>query len=296
MLKKYKKKRSSFKNVFDEIKNCDNYDEISETIFFKFKLTSYEFYEAYKDIKTKRKFDEKTKNFLDAVVARLRKFEEIKLQSYVSFYRPLLLSFFESDCLEVTEYFKDKKVLEKALEFAYIIDYELYSEFFDVLEKKKIALRKMHLTQGVEIVNAIENGVQMSDGSFRDFDIIDYYTITKLEPKKMVFILRKYSDSPRLLGLKKFANRNENDYKFKKEDIERRLLDRTIFNCEFDDEGRVIPNTGFEISDADKFFVLDFLREIDVPITELTYSAGLRRFRNGVFKHEESKNKEFVLK
>ncbi|MBP3840580.1 MAG: hypothetical protein IK997_00480 [Bacilli bacterium] len=299
MLKKVNKKKVSFSTVFTEIKSIDrnNYDLISEIIFFKYKLTTFDFIKLYDSMKLKKKFGLDDQSFLSKVIFYLSKFEEKKIEEYITIYKPLLLGFINSDCLDENEFFKDKNILQKALDYAFIVDFSFYTDFFDVVEKKKDTLMKMNLVAGVEIVKCIETGVENEDGSIREFDIIDYYTYTKLPPIKMVLLLRKYVNSPNLLFLKKFANKNDNDFVLRKNDIERRLADRTVYNCKLDENGKIIPDSGIEISDVDKLFIFDYLRKNNIPVTDLTYAAGLRRFKRGIFKHKESETeKELIMK
>lgn len=299
MLKKVNKRRGSFSTILSDIKKNSgkNSDSIAEILFFKYKLTTYDFKDLYDDMSLKKKFDDETKDFLDEIITSLTYFEEQARYEYLSIYKVGLLDFINSDSLDVKEFFKDRELLQKALEYAFILEYNFYNYFFEVLEKKENTLTKKNLVAGVEIVRNIENGVKIEDGSVREFDIIDYYSYTKLPPNKMVFLLRKYANTPSLLFLKKFAGKNDNDYVLRESDIQKKLDDRTVFNCKFDENGKVIPGTGFEISDADKLFIFDYLRKNNIPVTDLTYSAGLRRFKNGVFKHQESeKVKELIMK
>ena len=163
----------------------------------------------------------------------------------------------------------------------------------DAIEEKKIKLRNQNISEGKKILNLLNSGIILSDGSCREFDIIDYYMNTKIPPKMLVYILRKYSDLDNFLSLKKFAARHDNDFMLKESDIEHRLSDRIFFNCLIDEDGKLIENSGFEISDSDKMFVFEYLQENNVPITECTYSAGLKRIKNGYFVQKE---KQLVLK
>jgi len=297
MVKKQNKRKVSFYTVFSELKGLDSkdYDLISEIIFFKYKLTVSDFIGLYDSIRLKRNFDDDTQFFLSEVIDNLTQFDEKKRNEYFSIYKIFLLEFVNCDCLDINEFFKDKGLLQKSLDYAFILDYEFYNLFFDALEKKNNTLMKMNLVAGVEIVRKLEDGVKTEDDSVREFDIIDYYMYTKLAPSKMVILLKKYANSPKLLFLKKFACKKYNDYVLRPNDIEKRLADRTIYNCKFDKNGKVIAGTGFEISDDDKIFVLEYLRQNNIPITDLTYAAGLRRFKNGVFKHKENE-KELIMK
>lgn len=297
MIKQIKKRKVSFIGVFNEIKVLGNSDSISEIIFFKYKLNVSDFIGLYDSMRLKRNFDGDTQFFLSEVIDNLTQFEEKRRDEYFSIYKIVLLEFINGDCFDINEFFKDKGLLQKSLDYAFILDYEFYNLFFEALEKKNNTLMKMNLVAGVEIVRKIEDGVKTEDDSVREFDIIDYYMYTKLAPSKMVLLLKKYANSPNLLFLKKFANKNDNDYPLRKNDIEQRLSDRTVYNCKFDESGKVVPGTGFEISDADKIFILEYLKQNNIPITDLTYAAGLRRFKNGVFKHKENENvKELIMK
>ena len=295
MLKKVKKKKIAFSTILNEIsniKNCD-YDLMARTIYFKYKINVNEFIQLYNFLRVRKKFNQDTIDFISTVTCYLSSYDYELRVDYNTNLKPLLISFIESDCYDEKDFFTDKNLLEKILEYAFILDYDFYNRFFDVLEEKKNKLQELNIREGKQIINLIDSGILISNDSYREFDFIDYYMNTKLPPKKMVLLLRKYADSDKLILFKMFASRYDNDYVLKESDIERRLSDRTFFNCFADENGNLIEGTGFEISDSDKIFVLEYLKNNNVPITECTYSAGLQRFKNGFFVHKE---KKLVLK
>ena len=295
MLKKAKKKKIAFSTILKEIstiKNCD-YDLMCKTIYFKYKINVNELIELYNIYRVRKSFNQDTIDYIFNFVHCLTSYDYDLRVEYNTNLKPLLISFIESDCYDVKEFFTDKSLLEKALEYAFILDYNFYNKFFDVIEEKKIKLKDKNIREGKQILNLLNSGILLSDGSYREFDIIDYYMNTKVLPKNMVYILRKYSDLNNILSLKKFAARHDNDFMLKESDIEHRLSDRIFFNCLVDEDGKLIENSGFEVSDSDKMFVLEYLQENNVPITECTYSAGLKRIKNGYFVQKE---KQLVLK
>ena len=196
MLKKAKKKKISFSTILKEIstiKNCD-YDLIGETIYFKYKINVNELIEIYNIYSVNNQINQDTIDFIINVVNYLNSYDYDFRVEYNTNLKPLLISFIESDCYDVKEFFTDKSLLEKALEYAFILDYNLYNKFFDAIEEKKIKLRNQNISEGKKILNLLNSGIILSDGSCREFDIIDYYMNTKIPPKMLVYILRKYSD------------------------------------------------------------------------------------------------------
>ena len=298
MIKKVNRKSGSFNNLMSELPfiNLENPELICQTVYFKYKITVNQFLYLYGEYASKRKYDEGREEFIGKIVTILNKYDSVINKEYNDVLRPMLLKFMDSDCLEINKFFADKKLLEKAVEYALILDYDFYQIFFCELEKKEMMLKQKNIEAGNRIIDEMKSmELEAEENGSREFDLIDYYMNTDLEPKKMVLLLRYNAAAKDLLILKKFASRYVNDYALIDKDIENKLNDRTIYRCQFDEKGEAVPGSGFEISDADKLFVLDYLVNNNIPITECTYSAGLRRFRNGVFTHISDDEKKFVM-
>ena len=76
--------------------------------------------------------------------------------------------------------------------------YETYK--ISALEKEEFEKTKQ-ISNGVEVINKLQNGVLLEDGSIRDFDLIDYYEMMKIKPIAAGNLLKKYFSNHQLVGL-----------------------------------------------------------------------------------------------
>lgn len=61
---------------------------------------------------------------------------------------------------------------------------------------------------------------------------------------------------------------------------------------QFDEEGRIIPGTGREITLEDKNYIIEYLRNNNIPLTNAAYNAAVKRLVLGVLVIENNTIKE----
>lgn len=151
----------------------------------------------------------------------------------------------------------------------------IYDEYADFsLEQRRTKFINL-LDKFHTMISLIQNGV-IEDGEKRDFDILDYYSYTKLsfdEVKKIIkgnvsnaeysvfsMFCSKYSDKPL-------------DGKAIKE-----IFDSDVnFFCKISSEGEIV-DTGYSVNEYDKQHVMNMLKSQKIPITSSTYSAMLNNY------------------
>lgn len=151
----------------------------------------------------------------------------------------------------------------------------IYDEYADFsLEQRRIKFINL-MDKFRTIISLIQNGI-IEDGEKRDFDILDYYSYTKLsfdEVKKIIkgnvsnaeysvfsMFCSKYSDKPL-------------DGKAIKE-----IFDSDVnFFCKISSKGEIV-DTGYSVNEYDKQHVMNMLKSQKIPITSSTYSAMLNNY------------------
>ena len=142
-----------------------------------------------------------------------------------------------------------------------------------------------------EIVNYLKNGIETENG-LREFDVIDFYLLYKDDMKEIYTQIREcISIKDDIKLIKNFINENVNS-KIIFADYKKRLvegIDR--INCEKDERGYPIPNTGIVIPKEEKISWFEYLENNNIPVTNKTYNAMRKRYINRL-EYEERRQKE----
>lgn len=93
----------------------------------------------------------------------------------------------------------------------------------------------------------IKTGVVMGDKT-REFDLVDYYEITKLSFEDLMNIVKGKLSQEDYMVLRTFIVKNKNDKEMTPLEIENLYKNKIVVGVEFDKMGKVIPNTGREIT------------------------------------------------
>ena len=143
------------------------------------------------------------------------------------------------------------------------------------------------LERAKEIVKLLHIGVETETGEMRQFNILDYYKITKISPKKLYEItaadLRKeYSDSE-VKKFRSFVLRSLNDTK-----ITARAIMEVKHSVIVNDELR-------EITDSEKKGVIGYLKFNKLPLTSDMYALALKSYLDGELSLENNLDENKTL-
>ena len=143
------------------------------------------------------------------------------------------------------------------------------------------------LERAKEIVKLLHIGVETETGEMRQFNILDYYKITKISPKKLYEItaadLRKeYSDSE-VKKFRSFVLRSLNDTK-----ITARAIMEVKHSVIVNDELR-------EITDSEKKGVIGYLKFNKLPWTSDMYALALKSYLDGELSLENNLDENKTL-
>ena len=123
----------------------------------------------------------------------------------------------------------------------------------------------------------IKTGID-NNGVKREFDIVDYYEYTKLSFDELLNITKGKLSSADYRILRMFIAKNKNDREMSANDIANIYKNKTVVGVEFDKFGKVIPNTGREITLEEKQNIIRYLKRKNIPITNKTYNIIYRRW------------------
>lgn len=167
---------------------------------------------------------------------------------------------------------------------------ELYEKY---LQKIKFEANQRYLDfifQINEVIELIKNGVIEENGNVREFNLLDYYLIIKLNNETVFDIGKKVLDNQEMNLLRKFIGKNSTNVIFYDSINLKKLLDEKVeINCQKDKKGFPIPGTGKIITREEKQSIIDYLMENRVPLNSKTYDIALKRYLNGNLIVSESK-------
>ena len=129
------------------------------------------------------------------------------------------------------------------------------------------------------IADNIINGIELEDGSRRNFEILDYFLSTKLDFNEFIDLYNKNRniDIEYLKAIKIFFAKNKLTNKL---NINQELDGRTIF---------MVYDKPYEVSKEEKQTVLNYLGVKDIPLYTKVYKQALKRHINGNLILEDDK-------
>ena len=131
---------------------------------------------------------------------------------------------------------------------------------------------------GKTIVNYIQNGVLMEDGTIRAFDYIDYLLITSFTFDELFYIIRDCLSLEEIKIFRGFQYHNDNPELYSEEHF-RNMVYR--YNVEFDQRGKVIEGSGKEITLEEKETVINIINEMGWNQTRALFNAFIERCKKG---------------
>ena len=175
---------------------------------------------------------------------------------------------------------------------------DFYGKYIKKLEKEKQMNELMEKKLDIEIKNIynhIVNGIETEEG-LREFDMVDYY---KLYGKYNNYLIEYIKNNCNKLSineiktLKSFHQTNViNDEVLspkKINDFKETIIE---FNCQKDQYGYLIPNSGITISREEKENMLKYLKDNKIPITNKTTRALINRYKASMLNKPKVKTRK----
>jgi len=243
----------------------------------------------------------KLKVYSDALVSE-RKENKAKIKEQEKLFhlteaQEVVRTFLEDENCTIADFCKEYGIIDREFEnFVKLVkeyDEELakkYDKKISENSKRSFAILSSKINS---IIEKIKNGIEIN-GEIRNFDIIDYYMITKLDFNKILEISRKILDNRDIVVIKKFIATNRMAEKYDCKFEQNILESTTIINVQKDEKGNVIPGTGDIIDIETKKIIILFLKEHNIPLNQKTYNTAFKRYINNTLLIEEEK--EYILK
>lgn len=162
---------------------------------------------------------------------------------------------------------------------------DFYNKYMKKLEKDKQLSELMEKELDIEIKNIynhIVNGIETEEG-LRDFDMVDYYKLYGKYNNYLIDYIRNNRhklSTNEIKTLKAFHHLNVlNDEVLNTKrinDFKETILE---FNCQKDQYGYLIPNSGITISKEEKENMIKYLKDNKIPITNKTTRALINRYK-----------------
>lgn len=231
--------------------------------------------------------ERKAANSINKKRVKKEKKEDV-LKSQLEDAKMIVNKYIESEDISDYEFYKvnDIKVEEfkKMVEIIHKFDEELYNQYTNVLSLKDIVNTEVLKDLDYHLVN----GYRQND-KVREFDILDYYLFTNIPLTKINHLKLE------VLSFKGKNVLNTLRYKYKESGIdviqeENDFLEsKRIIGVEKDKFGNIIENSGRELTNEEKKFIVDYLKNNKVPVNRTTCNFCLKRYINGFIKIDNAK-------
>lgn len=164
--------------------------------------------------------------------------------------------------------------------------------FMEYLEKLGIKIEE-EVSFDTELANKIfkniVNGID-DDMGIREFDSLDYYSLTKLPISSLKEQLVNFKCNPSdKRKISSFIRKNDLKplTRYEKETLVKGIV---TLNPEFDKYGNIIPGSGRKITEEEKLSIMDYIVSKGIPLNSRTYKDAYERYKKNIlFKEEDSK-------
>lgn len=250
--------------------------EIRDDLFRKFEIYKKYLLSSRKQIKDEQK--EQANNEL------LKQAEEI------------IIGYINSGCSTTEEYCTNlklhKKMFEKYLTIIKENNDVLYNDFVKYEEQKEKKTYNELLSNSLIVIDLLKNGV-VENGVKREFDLIDYYKYLPIGFDRMLRIIRDDLNLDDYKLLSTYVKEIKNEDELSEVAINNIYNTKTIVGVKIDEENNIIPGTGREITKEEKQNIINYLKEVNIPITNKTYNAAYKKWLSGILIIEsEEKDKK----
>ena len=121
----------------------------------------------------------------------------------------------------------------------------------------------------------LKNGIQ-ENNNVREFNLLDYYLLTKIDQNTILDFLNKY-DKDNVYLFNEFREKYKDIKLLSSKDIKNILSNKDYIENYFDN---IIPNIYHEISKKNKEIVLNYLKERGIPLYDILYTIALKKYLN----------------
>lgn len=293
---------SRYKKIFDNLLNVQTLDEIISIINFhdvnlhslRYGVFDYVIVYHNGNMEIREQLKLKIKMYTDYILETRREqkqkeFEEEKnkqelekLSIAISVVTEFINDF---ECRTIGEFCQKNNINKEIFEGYITIIKEREPNLYNIYNKKIIDMNKQRysiiITQIKKIVEGLKYGVEENCVKHA-FDIIDYYSITKISLEKILELSKEILLSNEYNILRRFVNENINNQKNIPSIKSQIMSEKVIIKYEKDKRGQPILGTEEIFSNEEKEKLFDYLNEKKIPINLKTYNIVYRRYRDGI--------------
>lgn len=239
-----------------------------------------------KNISNKKKCMDFISGYKNYYFSRKRELEEeaLRLKNEYEFknlelYARYVNDFINSGCSSINEFVSSSDIDRETFdEFLKVLKkhnhpvYELYIEYIEHIKGTNYAII---VSNARKVVDLITSGVEMADGTKRDFDIVDFYANSNLDKQKFLDVIKKNVPNNVYIKVSRFFARYRSDREIGRNGIEQLYDTKVSFASEFDSSGNIVSY--YTVTKEDKQNTILKLKEMGVPLTVSTYNIMLKR-------------------
>lgn len=233
----------------------------------------------------------------DLRIEQFRKKCELKRDNDYEIAKQVLTDFCNSEEESIEDFCRDYNIRKTRLKY-----YEellssrkdpIYLQYKNKIDKINRQNYKYKKDISRRIIESIKSGVIVND-EVKEFDIIDYYFITKFSPKKLFQFIKSEFDIDDIKCYVKFYSNYSNSSLLNERKLNILLDSREVFGIKMNDDGVAIPNSGREVTLEEKLYILDYLKKNDIPLYDDVYRIALQRYVTNTLENKDDSKKLFV--
>lgn len=198
----------------------------------------------------------------------------------IDLYVSYISDYLNSNSESLSDYFSvsgvDKKQFDKALEIVRSHEhpvFEEYSNHSEMLRKRNFAIL---MSKARKIISGIKNDIQLSNGELRKYDLVDFYSYTKMTPAEFLQFIKGNVSKGDYAIVARFTARYKNDRLLSGNAITKLYENEVSYVIKKDEDGNILES--YEVTKEEKQQVIILLKDKGVPLTNSTYSIMLRRY------------------
>ncbi len=204
--------------------------------------------------------------------------------------REIVSGFITSDFQTVKDYCRENGFSLKKFQYYLKILQDNQDSCYEEYQKKLLFIKSQKHEQCMKvadvILDKIDHGVVVN-GEYKEFDLVDYYLITKIPPKVLFQEIKGERDVETIKKFARFYTSYATDKMLNERTLNILLESREVLGVQMDSSGEMIPNSGKEIKLEEKYQILDFLSQNNIPLTYDVYRICLHRIANSTLIKEE---------
>ena len=186
--------------------------------------------------------------------------------------------FLDSGCESIDSYFgdnvDDKELFEFSLRVLKKFDHPIYQRYSDFIASIDDEKRNRLIGDCKEIIRLINEGVLCSDGSVREFDLVDFYLYTDLNKQRFMNVIRDNVTPEEYASVSRFFSKYKGERVIEGNMIDDLYLNKVLIPNGWDTDGNVISY--YNVTKEDKMNAIITIGKMGIPLTTLTYGIILR--------------------